>query len=293
MVALALLQGSSDTGNTMLIVLGVLALVVFVVLGTKFFVNLFEVITAPGASLKHHGENDTAFYSLAIVFLGSLIGSFIMVLNQAKMRDGFHEFAVEIGSSMASGNRNETYHQIASEWATTHMDNQYFIYVDSNLMMLGFIGILFWVVAGLIFMLAAKMFASTASFSDLLSATAYPMFFGIIGQCCALADQMMNLESAAQGYTPDSISGMGILGIIGAVLSLYATVLYLLAFMQATDLGFGQVIVGIILYLVIMGGIQYLVMTKVATPAIDEFTTDVVTLDPSRANYKLPGESSR
>ncbi|MCB1220558.1 MAG: hypothetical protein H7A35_03175 [Planctomycetales bacterium] len=288
MFALAMLQGDDTTGM-MLIALVVLTLVSFVVLGLKFFVNLFEVVTAPGASLKHHGQSDTAFYSFAVVFLGHLIGSIVLVLNRAQMSAGYQEFAVEFGKQLAMSNPNGNYRDVAANWATGKLDVLYQTMVDSNLLWLGLFGLFIWVIAGLVFFLAAKMFGSPVSLSDMMSTTAYPMFFYTIGWCCYTAASFSSFAVFGDGFKPASLMGNSVLYIVGSVIMLYAVILYAIAFMQATDLGFGQLIVGYLLYSLIMGGIYFGVTSKIITPAVEQFASDVVSLDFSKSGYKLPG----
>jgi hypothetical protein len=248
MVALAMLQGSDGTSGTMLIFLVVLTLVTFVVLGVRFFVNLFEVITAPGASLKHHGSSDTAFYSFAVVFLGHLIGSIILVLNRTQMQAGYSEFSRGFGEFLALKNSNKNYQDVAQQWATAQLDSVYQSWIDSNLLWIGLVCVGIWLVAGLIYFLAAKMFGSPVSLSDLLGTTAYPMFFYTIGFCCYVAATFTSFSAFSEGFKPDGLAGQAVLSIVAMVLMLWAVVLYCIAFMQATDLGFGQLIVGFLLY---------------------------------------------
>lgn len=292
MVALAMLQGADDTTGMMLIALVVLTLMCFVVLGLKFFVNLFEVVTAPGASLKHHGSSDTAFYSFAVVFLGHLIGSIVFVLNRAQMRDGYHEFAVGFGQTLAQNNPNQNYQDVAANWASAKLEVLYQTMIDSNLLWLGLVGMGIWIIAGLIYFVAAKMFGSPVSLSDMMSTTAYPMFFYTIGWCCYTAASLVAFKNFADGFESSSMMGQSALYIAGMILMLYGVILYAIAFMQASDLGFGQLIVGFILYTLITGGIYYGMMAKVILPASEQFGRDVASLDFSKDNYKLPGSDS-
>ena len=289
MVALAMLQGADDTTGMMLVALAVFTVICFFALGLKFFVNLFEVVTAPGASLKHHGSNDTAFYSIAVVFLGHLIGSIVLVLNRSQMSAGYHAFAEEFGTALAAANPNHNYQDVAANWATSTLDALYQTQVDTNLLWLGLWGMAIWVLAGLVYFLAAKMFGSPVSLSDLMSTTAYPMFFYTIGWCCYTAATFSGFQAFSEGFKPASMMGQSVLYIVGMVIMLYAIVLYAIAFMQATDLGFGQLIVGFLLYSLITGGIYFGIMNKVAGPAISKFTSDVASVDFSKPGYTLPG----
>src|SRR5689334_22949597 len=107
----ALLQGT-DT-KTMLIMLGVITLGILVALGKRFFVSMFEVITAPGASLGHYGRENNAFFSLFIVFLGGLIGLFYLTLQQPQISSKLSETAMSVGQGIAQGNSNANYRDIA------------------------------------------------------------------------------------------------------------------------------------------------------------------------------------
>jgi hypothetical protein len=288
-----MLQGTDDTTGMMLITLVVLTLLTFVVLGVKFFVSLFEVVTAPGASLKHLGTSDTAFYSFAVVFLGHLIGSIVLVLHRGQMSSGFHDFSTKYGEFLAAMNSNKNYQDVAASWASNQMNSLYQTVVDSNLLWLGLYGMALWILAGLIFFVAAKMFGSPLSLTELFSATAYPMFFYTIGFCCYLAGTLSGFGVFGAGFSPDALAGTAVLNIVGAVLCLYALILYAISFIQVTDLGFGQLLVGVLLYLLIIGGAGYLVGYKVTGPAIEKFSSDVSSIDFSKDNYRLPGQSSR
>ncbi len=292
MVALAMLQGAGDTTGMMLIALVVLTVMCFVVLGLKFFVNLFEVITAPGASLKHHGSMDTAFYSFAVVFLGHLIGSIVLVMNREQMRMGYHEFAVGFGQTLAASNPNKNYQDVAANWATSKLDVLYQTMIDSNLLWLGLAGLALWVLAGLIYFVAAKMFGSPVSLSEMMSTTAYPMFFYTIGWCCSTAASLTGFSTYVDGFNSSAMAGQSTLAIVGTVIMLYAAVLYAIAFIQASDLGFGQLIVGFVLYMLVVGGISYGVQAKITGPAAEQFGRDVASLDFSKDNYRLPGSEN-
>ena len=293
MLALAMLQGTDDTTGMMLITLVVLTLLTFVVLGVKFFVNLFEVVTAPGASLKHLGSSDTAFYSFAVVFLGHLIGSIVLVLNRTQMSEGYREFSLNYGEHLASMNSNRNYQDVAANWAANQLNSIYQLMVDSNLLWIGLIGMGLWIVGGLIFFLAAKMFGSPASLTELVSSTAYAMFFMTIGLCCYIAGLLTGFGAFGQGFSPTGLASQAPLCIVGLVLMLYAMILYFVAFIQTSDLGFGQLLVGILLYVLIVGGAAYLVQFKVTGPAVEQFRNDVSSIDFSKDNYKLPGSSGR
>ena len=293
MLALAMLQGTDDTTGMMLITLVVLTLLTFVVLGVKFFVNLFEVVTAPGASLKHLGTSDTAFYSFAVVFLGHMIGSIVLVLNRAAMSEGYQVFSVQYGEHLASMNSNKNYQDVAANWASNQLNSLFQTMVDTNLLWIGLIGMGLWILGGLIFFLAAKMFGSPATLSELVSSTSYAMFFFTIGFCCYAAGLLSNFSVFGEGFNPTGLMSQAPLSLVGLVLIVYSTILYFIAFMQTSDLGIGQLIIGIVFYVLIVGGGGYLVHYKVVGPAVDQFRSDVASIDFSKDNYKLPGESSR
>jgi len=111
---LALFQSEPVAGQQLFIILGVITIATLIALGLRFFVNMFEVITAPGASLSHHGQNDNFFFSIFVVFLGGLIGTFGLLALQAELKLAFHSFAETVCNDAALLNTNLNYRDIAA-----------------------------------------------------------------------------------------------------------------------------------------------------------------------------------
>ena len=134
-MTLVLAQTVSATegpSSQLLIVFGIIGLAVLVALGGRFFTNLFEVVTAPGASLGHHGRNDQFFFSLFVVFLGGLIGSVVLLVKQAAIIEAFRTAASVIAEAAARGNANEIYRGDAMNWGVNTMMSNFDIYVTAN-----------------------------------------------------------------------------------------------------------------------------------------------------------------
>jgi hypothetical protein len=254
MPLLALLQANATADRTILYVLGAIALVTLIVLGLRFFRNLFEVITAPAASLKYHGQNDHFFFSLMVVFFAGTIATIIFLVNQPKVVATFDNYAGMMATDIAAGNSNATYRDVAKDMAQKTMNDNFDIFFVQNTIMLPLFFVALWLVIGFLSFLFARIMTTGITAVDMLGTTAYSAFFSIIG--LALAGTLV-IELAGQGVgiTPAPSPA----AIAGVVLILYAVVLFLMGVNQAADLTAGQTIGVIIILLIVLGGAGFLI----------------------------------
>jgi Yip1 domain len=250
---LSVLQSAGANDRMMLIVLGVIALLTLVVLGLKFFRNLFEIITAPGASLKFHGQTDNFFYSLLLVFLGALISVAIMVANQDKIVEAYSHYSNKVAADLGAANSNKIYQPVAEEYARKRLDDNFNIYFVQNMIMLPMVFVAVWFVLGSLVFLFPKMFQSTVAWADMLGTTAYASFFFSIGVGLAapfIVDFIAS-KAGASAPTPDAM------GIAGCVLMLYGLVLFLMGIAAAAEISSGQVIAVVLFLAIVLGGVTY------------------------------------
>jgi len=271
-VCLALVDGD----QSLFIVLGIIALASLVALGGKFFVNLFEVITAPAASLGHHGQSDNFFFSIIIVFLGGLIASFLMIQHRQDMATDFHEFSTAVCADAAQQNSSDVYRDIAADWGVTTMDSQFGIYFLDNLIFVPVAMVILWLVLGLVAWIGTKIVGSPSTLGNLLGSLAYACLFISIGFGLAATFLVEAVAGLGTGE-PVMPGGMAIAGI---VLMLYGLVLYLIGIAQGGSIAAGQALVPIILLLVVIGGLGYLVYAQ-SQPTFDSFLGNIRSYDPS------------
>jgi hypothetical protein len=281
---LALLQAAAP--NSTLLVIGGITVVLLVVLGKSFFVGLFEVITAPGASVRHHGESNTFFFTMMVVLLGGLIGVVILTMQQGAVSQDFTQYSNDTGSAIAQGNSNAIYREMAGRWGAAKIDNSLQNYVVGNLIWLPLFMVASWIVVGLIFWVLTKMFGSQASVSAFLGSMSFGyMFWGI-----ALALMLPWLvKTVANGlFAQQATLTPGIPVIIGGVIALYAFVLIVLGIVQASEISGGQFIVAFMLFAILAGGLGWYMTTYQIKPKVDEFTGRVTSLDPSKPGFSMP-----
>ncbi|HES58602.1 MAG TPA: hypothetical protein ENO21_04135 [Firmicutes bacterium] len=272
-VCLALVDGD----QSLFIVLGIIALASLVALGGKFFVNLYEVITAPAASLGHHGQSDNFFFSIIIVFLGGLIASILMIQGRDTMAVHFHDYSVAVCGDAAQQNSSDVYRDIAAETGVMDMDDQFSLYVLDNLIFVPVAMVLLWLVLGLIAWIGTKIVGSPATLGNLLGSLAYACLFISIGFGLMAVYIVEAVAGTATGE-PVMPGGMAIAGI---VVLLYGIVLYLIGLAQGASITGGQSAVPVILLLLVIGGLGYLAYSQ-AQPKFDDFLNGIRTYDPSR-----------
>ena len=276
---LALLQAASEPGRELYIILGVITLATLVALGLRFFSNMFEVITAPGASLGHHGQNDNFFFSIFVVFLGGLIGAFALLAQQRALVQLFHEYAVKVCNDVAMLNNNENYREIAARWGYESMDANFDVFVASNLVFFPILMVLIWLLVGTICFAASKLFGGTGTYGGVLGSLAYGSFFASIGLGFVA---LLGMEVAMSGGR--EVPTVSVLAIIGLLLLIYALVLFLMGISQSSELTAGQVVGIIIVLLIVLGGIGYGIY-YVSTPPWDTFKLAIQQYDPSTGIY--------
>jgi len=273
---LALFQAESVLGQPLYIILGVITLATLVALGLRFFINMFEVITAPGASLSHYGQNDNFFFSIFVVFLGGLIGTFGLLATQSQLTTSFHDIATTLCNGAAQMNSNANYRDIAAQYGISIMDGNFDIYVTSNLVFFPILMVVLWIITGSICFVASKVFAGQGSYGNFLSGLAYGAFFYSIGLAFSVPDSLAAYSASLQ----TSAVAPSALGIIGSILMLYGIVLFIMGVSQGADLAGGQVIGVIIVLIVVLGGLSYLGIYY-ATPIWQEFTNSIQSYNPA------------
>ncbi|MBN2081787.1 YIP1 family protein [bacterium] len=273
---LALFQAESVLGQPLYIILGVITLATLVALGLRFFINMFEVITAPGASLSHHGQNDNFFFSIFVVFLGGLIGTFGLLATQSLLTGSFHNIAVSLCNSAALLNSNANYRDIAAQYGISVMDGNFDIYVTSNLVFFPILMVVLWILVGSICFVASKVFGGQGSYGNFLSGLAYAAFFYSIGLAFAMPDSLAAYSASLEMVT----ASPSVLGIIGSILMLYGIVLFIMGISQGADMAGGQVIGVVVVLLVVLGGLSYLGYYY-ATPIWQEFTNSIQSYNPA------------
>jgi hypothetical protein len=242
------LQASSSIPMWMLI--GIVILLTLIVLGLKFFRNMFEVITAPAASLKYHGENDNFFFSIMVTFLGGLIATLILFQNEDKLTSAFQEYSSSMASTLAQGNSNSIYQENVTNWARERMDRAFETYATGNLTLYVIAALALWFVIGLLGFVLARMFGGQCTVGNFLGSTAYAAFFANIGLGLAGVAIVQFVAASATQAAP-ALDAMGIAGI---VLLLYGCILFVIAANNAADLSGGQTVGVLIFLLVLLGG---------------------------------------
>ncbi len=282
--ALALLQSAAAPDTLLYILLGVITLAALVALGFKFFTNMFEAITAPGASLGHLGRSDNFLFGLTVVVLAGLIGTLILMSSQPKMVAGFHDFAADYCKSSAQANSNEIYRDIAANYGTGRMDGAFNVTFAGNLVFYPIAVVLVWLVLGILLFLIVKIVGGQMGAGAFLTMMAYPYFFGGIGAACLLAGLLPDFKGLAGGAP-----SVGLLTIIGGLLFVYSLILTMIAINQGAECGATRMVVALVILLVLLGGGTWAVVTYSATPAMDKFKADIKNFDPSKENFQLPG----
>jgi hypothetical protein len=280
---LALLQNAAAPDKMLFILLGVITLAALAALGLKFFTNMFEVITAPGASLGHLGRTDNFFFGFTIIVLAGLIGTLILMMTQPQLLDGFSQFSTSFANSAAQGNANATYRDIAASWGAMQLENFFTVYVASNLVFYPIVAVLVWLVVSIVLYGIVRILGGQMTAGAFLSMLAYPYFFGVIGVACIAAGLLPDL-SGLIGGTP----AMGVFTIIGALLFLYSLILTMIGINQGAECGPTRMIISLIILLVLLGGGGYAGGVYGVKPALDKFKSDVKSFDPSKENYQLP-----
>lgn len=290
-VALALLQAGQIENRILFIILGVVTLLVLVALGLKFWRNMFEVITAPTASLGYHGQNDNIFFSLVIVVLGGLIGTFILVNAQTDLEEGFKAYSAATAHSIAEGGRSATYRDVASNWGADKMSDTFDNAILSNLPMFPVVLVLIWFMVGFLAFLGAKMFGGLTTLSTMLSAFAYPGFFMSIGLAAVLVTVLSGFNTVSamfkgSGGDPTELNMLWLT--VGIVLMLYGLVLWFIALAQAGQLATGGIIGVLVVILIVFGGIGALIVYQGFMPWSNQLVTDIQSIDPSKSGFKMP-----
>jgi hypothetical protein len=282
-VPILLQSAAASDGTWPFIMLGVITLAALVALGLKFFTNMFEVISAPGASLGHLGRSDNFFFGLTLVILAGLIGSLILLVNQPQMVSGFHEYSADLSKTAAQANSNENYREIAAKWGTDTLDGVFTSYFSGNLVFYPIVVLLVWLVLGFVLFGIVRMVGGQIGAGAFLTMMAYPYFFGIIGFACLLAGLLPDMKGLAGGAP-----AMGIWTIIGGLLFLYSLILTMIGVNQGAECGTTRMLISVIILLILLGGGSWAGMNYGAKPRMDKFQSDIKGLDPSKENYKLP-----
>jgi hypothetical protein len=282
---LALQTGAPN--NMLLYILIGMTVLILVALGKRFFVNLFETITAPAASMHHHGRSETFFFSFMVVLFGGLIGALVLTALQPKVHDTFVQVAKDTGRELAQGNGNPNYRDTAADWADNKILNNLETYVEGNLIWLPGVALAMWFVVGFMFWLFSKMFGAQTTLGNFLGALSYGYFFYSIGFALYLPSLIKAWTNMlfALPAAPD----MDGLTIAGAVLMFYGAILIAIGVVNSSEITIGQFIVCFILYAILAGGSMSALQYYQFMPKAATFSSEVKSLDPSKAGYRLPG----
>ncbi|MCC7479542.1 hypothetical protein IT575_13955 [bacterium] len=276
---IALLLQADDPGNRNLLILGIAIVGCLLVLGLRFFRALFEVITAPQASLGHHGRNDGFMHSLMIVLLGGLIGTLAIFLQMDKVKSGLGAFAQAVSDMVANGASNKNYADVLGATAMTTVNQNVDNYILNNLVLLPLYFVAVWVIVSLLAFAFSKMLGGQATLPGMAGALAYSYFFGAISAGLSITSTINSLPMMA-GSTTAPAGGMEILAIIGLVLNLYALVLFLMGISQGGDLTVGATVGVLVFMLIILGGGQYFGVFK-AKQAFDGWVSTLQSTNPA------------
>lgn len=276
---LALLQASDNM--MMLVLLAVFTLGVMIALGKRFFVGIFEVVTAPQASLGYHGKENTLFFSVMIVFLGGLIGLVYLTFQQPQISSDLSSFAKTTGQAIAQGNSNPTYRPIAGEMASSRIDNVLQTYVVGNFQWFPVYMIAVWLLTGLLFWACAKMFGTQTSLSAFLGALSFPYFFSAIASALSLPESVKSMTGAL--FLQPAQPSLGPAMIVASVLSLYAFILFCMAVVQSAEISAGQFIVCLLLIAIVVGGANYYFLTQQFMKQAEAFSGEITAFDPSQS----------
>lgn len=251
-----LLQG--DTSSINLISIGVAIVLCLIVLGLRFFRAMFEVLTAPQASLGYHGRNDGFMHSLMIVLLGGLVGTLVLFTQMDKLKAGLGAFAETLASTVAAGATNKNYADVIKNTALTTVNNNIDNFVISNLWLLPLVIVVLWIFVSFLAFIFAKMLGGSVTMPSMAGALAYAYFFWAIAYGLNAAASASSLSMAIPGNPGmTAMPSLGVLGIIGAVLSLYALILFIMGVSQGGDLTTGATIGVLVFLIVIIGGIEF------------------------------------
>ncbi|MCH7472066.1 hypothetical protein IIA79_03840 [bacterium] len=276
---LGLMQAAAGDNMVLYGILGLGTLTALIALGFGFLRNLFEIITAPTASLRHHGHSDNVFFSVVMVFLGGLIATFILVVSQEQLSQSFNDYASTVSSDIAMMNSNPTYRDIAEKNCLDRMNGNFNVYLMNNLVFFPVVMVILWLVIGFLAFLGARMFGGQCTVGDFLSSTAYGAFFSSIGLGMAfLLFLQLLASSASQDF--GQLGQPNILGIIGAILLVYGVILFLIGAVQAAELTGGQLVGVIFILLVVLGGLSYWGYYS-SNQAFEDFSSEIQTFNPA------------
>lgn len=247
----ALIWAAEDQGTLM--VLGAVTVIAIFLMGLKLFRNLFEVITAPTASLKYHGENDNFFFSLMLVFVGGMIATILLLYNKEGVSTQFNDYSSSVAESLATQNTNQTYHEQIRDWARNRLDSSFDTVVTSNLMSFCVVIPILWFVVGFFAWLMTKIFGGGATLGNFLGTCAYASFFTSIGLGLA-GVALAGFVASTATTAPPTLDGLAIAGL---VLVAYGVILFVMGVNNAAELSGGQTIGAIIFLLIVLGGAGY------------------------------------
>jgi hypothetical protein len=269
---------ASTADKNLLIIYGAVAIVIIVVLGLRFLVSMFEVLTAPTASLKHHGEQNNFFQSLLIVILGGLIGTLVLFFKQSALVAAWTAYAENSAHTLAMANSNTNYRDIAEAYALSKLNANFSIYGLDMLVFLPMMLAVLWIVVGLLAFLFAKLFGGNTTLASFLGSLAFGSFFINIGIGLLGLFAINTVDALSRQGTP-SFDAMSI---IGAILFVYGLILWIIAVNVAPENTTGQTIGVLIFVAVLLAGTAVLLQIQVFEPTYTQFKTNVETLDMSK-----------
>jgi hypothetical protein len=244
-------QASGD--QTLYILIGAIVLCL-IVLGIKFLRAMFEVITAPQASLGHHGQSDGFVHSMIIVLLGGLIGALLIYVKLDDVRTAYGDSVKSEAAAVASGATNSNYRQIVEDSVADALTRNFENFVVNNIVFFPLMQLGLWFLVSLFCFLFAKMLGGHCTMGTMAGALAYAYFFAFIANGLTATQTAGIFLGSFTGTPPTTMPAMSPLVIAGLVLALYSTILFFMAISQGGDLTVGQVIGVVIFTAIILGG---------------------------------------
>jgi hypothetical protein len=269
-------QASGDT--TLYILVGAIVLCL-IVLGLKFLRAMFEVITAPQASLGHHGRSDGFFHSMIIVLLAGLITALIVHVRTEDLRATWQASSQAEASAIAAGAANRIYADVIESSSKDKLDANFENFFVGNIIFIPLILLGYWFVLSILAFLFSRMLGGQCTLGGVAGALAYAYFFGFIAQGLTMDTQIGSFLGSLSG-TPPGSPAMSPLVIVGMILSLYSAILWFMALSQGGDLTVGQIIGVTIFIAVIVGGSTGYAMYK-GKEAYTAWTTKMKAYNPA------------
>lgn len=266
----------------------VIIIVILGVLRTEFWRKIGYLFATPMHQLKTSGDQnspdrDSLFFTLMLMLLGSVLCSLSLVISQpwkegdsqAANRSKFESGISKVVSTIVSPSTvNPEYKKARLASATDTAIN----FIEMNLWSSSFMWGLIWVgyilVTTFLLWIFMKMFGHPYGYGDMLRPMAYIVFLGGLFSIF----YWMYVTSFISG----DIGNAMIYGGLAGLTSLYVLILFFMALGSSTELSPLVLFLAIILVLLLFGGAEYLLQTKVIIPKFTEWVTYWSTYSPEK-----------